>query len=124
MAVDRIATSSTGQPFLGRSTLDIQASESAGRHVLVLSGELDIASADQLEAMVRRICAKAKSEVVLDLSRLTFMDSCGLRAVLRAGEVCEEHGHEFALVPGPENVQRVFELARLTERLPFEPGPA
>jgi anti-sigma B factor antagonist len=99
--------------------LDVQDAVSAGRHILVLSGELDIASADQLEAMVRQICDTATTEVVLDLSKLRFIDSSGLRAVLAAGEVCEEHGHEFVLVPGPRNIQRVFELTRLAERLPF-----
>jgi anti-anti-sigma factor len=103
----------------GSSTLDIQDAVGAGRHVLVLSGELDIAAADQLESLVRQICAKTKTEVVFNLSRLTFIDSTGLRALLIAGEVCEEHGHEFALVPGPICVQRVFELAGLAEKLPF-----
>jgi len=124
MVSDRLATSVTGDaPWQAGQMLDVQEAVSAGRHTLILTGELDIASADQLEAMVRRICGKATSEVVLDLRGLTFIDSSGLLAILAAGEICEEHGHEFVLVPGPRNVQRVFELTRLAETLPFQHDP-
>ena len=102
-----------------QSRLRVQDVVSGCRHILVLSGELDIASADQLEAIVRRVCGKATCEVVLDLTKLTFVDSTGLQAIIAAGELCEEHGREFMLVPGPKNVQRVFEVTHLTERLPF-----
>ncbi|MEA2199898.1 MAG: anti-sigma factor antagonist [Solirubrobacteraceae bacterium] len=121
MGIDRLSTNSTGDgSWKGRSTLEVQDAVSARSHVLVLSGELDVASADQLEALIRQICAQTTIEVVLDLSNLTFIDSAGLRAILLAGELCEDRGHEFAIVPGPTHVQRVFELARLTEKLPFQ----
>jgi anti-sigma B factor antagonist len=111
--------STTDARWRGNSTLEVRDAVSTRQHVLVLSGELDVASADQLEALVRQICAKTKAEVVLDLRKLTFIDTAGLRAVVSAGETCEDHGHEFVLVPGPTHVQRVFELARVAERLPF-----
>jgi len=41
------------------------------RHTLHLTGELDMASALELEEQAQRLCARA-SELVLDLSRLEF----------------------------------------------------
>jgi anti-anti-sigma factor len=120
MATDEVATSVTGAPRRkAHSMLEVRESASARRHVFALSGALDVASADQLEALVRQVCAKTTTEVVLDLSRLTFMDSSGMKAIIKAGEICEEHGHEFALVPGPSHVQRLFEYVRRTDELPF-----
>jgi anti-anti-sigma factor len=57
--------------------------------------------------------------LVLDLSRLDFMDSTGLRLIVLAGQRAEEEGRTFALVRGPEDVHRVFEITRMTDRLRF-----
>jgi anti-anti-sigma factor len=100
------------------SRLELEDASTPTRRTLVLSGELDVSSADQLEARVRQICDTTRTEVALDLSKLTFIDSSGLRAIVTAGEICELHGHEFVLIPGARNVRRVFELVRLADRLP------
>ena len=55
--------------------------------------------------------------VLLDLSKLTFLDSTGLRCVVRADERAREEGRRLVVVKGPEAVQRVFEITRLQERL-------
>jgi anti-sigma B factor antagonist len=102
------------------TALHIQDAVSAGRHTLVLSGELDIASAEQLVATIRDVCSTGTTGLVLNLAKLTFMDSSGLQAILAAGAMCEKHDREFLLVPGPHNIQRVFEITGLAGKLPFE----
>jgi anti-sigma B factor antagonist len=99
---------------------EVQHIVSADRHRLSLRGELDLGPAAELEGILERICVDATSAVVLDLSRLTFMGSTGLRVILLAQELCERHDCEFRVVPGPRNVQRIFELAGLLEVLPLE----
>jgi len=47
------------------------------------------------------------------------MDSSGLHAILTCSALCLEDGCELSLIPGPEHVQRVFEITAVTERLPF-----
>jgi anti-sigma B factor antagonist len=103
----------------GRHTLAVQDAVSEGRHTLVLTGELDVAFASDLEQMVTRLCASGVRGVALDLSKLTFVDSTGIRAILRAQAVCREHGYDFLIEPGRESVQRVFELTGLLDVLPF-----
>jgi anti-sigma B factor antagonist len=87
-------------------------------HTLVLSGELDMSAEDELETAIIS-CAKA-ARLTLDLSQLTFMDSTGLTLMLLASDLCKAHGIVFALVPGPRQVQRVFEIAGVLDSLPFE----
>ena len=90
------------------------------RHVVMLGGELDIASAPMLEAKVRELCAGGASAIVVDLSGLSFIDSTGLRMLLSAQSLCHEQACDFALVPGQKNVQRLFALTGLLEHLPFQ----
>jgi anti-sigma B factor antagonist len=97
----------------------IQEDAQNDRHTLILTGELDLASAPALEAATARLCVEGASEIVLDLSKLAFIDSTGLRTILSCMSLCEEHLCNFWLTPGPRAVQRLFELAGMLERLPF-----
>jgi anti-sigma B factor antagonist len=103
--------------------LSIKDQREGDRHTLLLTGELDMASARELEEQAQRLCARPASELVLDLSRLEFIDSAGLNAILRVRALCHEHTCEFCLTPGARPVQRVFELTRLVDRLPFRTPP-
>ena len=69
--------------------------------------------------MVLGLCGEGVSAVEFDLSRLTFMDSTGLRVVLLAKELCDRHSCEFLVIPGPAQIQRLFEVTGILERLPF-----
>jgi anti-sigma B factor antagonist len=107
----------SGGARLPREPLEVQDVVSGDDHTLVLSGELDMAAEDELETAIVS-CANA-ARLTLDLSQLTFMDSTGLTLVLLADDLCKAHGIAFALAPGPRQVQRVFEIAGVLERLPF-----
>jgi anti-sigma B factor antagonist len=98
---------------------------SGGHHRLVLAGELDIASTPILEAAIAGLCENGAGAIVLDLSRVTFMDSTGLRAVLAADRRCQGQGHSFALTGANGAVRRLFELTGVSGALQFsaaEPG--
>jgi anti-sigma B factor antagonist len=105
----------------GSARFAIQAIVRPERHTLVLSGELDHASAEELQPLVVRICSEGARDLVLDITRLSFMDSTGLRAILSAQMVCRDHGVGFMLTPATGPVQRVFEVTGLTDVLPFAP---
>ena len=91
-----------------------------GDAVVVLQGELDLAGSAALEAEMERLAALDGVErVVLDLSRLEFMDSSGLRAVALADRALRAAERELTLVRGPDVVQRVFEITRMSDRLQF-----
>ena len=85
--------------------------------MLVLDGELDVATAGALEHQLIQAAADEPALLVLDLSELGFMDSTGLRAVLSAAERARHAAYEFAVVRGSSQVQRLFELTQVGERL-------
>ena len=99
------------------ASLSIRNTVRAGKHTLALTGELDLDSATQLEDAVRQVCASG-SELVIDLREVTFMDSTGLRALIFAGTLCEQNGHELRIIPG-EGIQRTLEITGLDRVLPF-----
>jgi len=85
--------------------------------VLALSGELDFAAAGEAYKQLIACDLPAGAELVLDLSRLTFMDSYGIRLILQAGERARRHGAALVVVRPPAQVLRVLELVGLDEQL-------
>jgi anti-anti-sigma factor len=88
--------------------------------VIVLVGELDLASAPELERELREAEASGPTRVLIDLRGLGFMDSTGLQALLRARERASSNVYELALRRGPHQVQRVFELTKPVDAFSFE----
>jgi anti-anti-sigma factor len=105
------------------SEFSIEERRHDGTAVLTVRGELDLASADELAARLEALRA-AGEPALLDLDELDFMDSSGLRMVLNAAETSDATGWAFSLTSGPEQVQRLFESTRVTDRLPIVPRPA
>jgi anti-sigma B factor antagonist len=86
-------------------------------HALSADGELDMLSAPLLEAAVERLCSEGAHEVVIDLHRLDFVDSAGLRALIDVRRQCEEHGTDFSLARVQPPARRLFEVTGLVGRL-------
>ncbi len=83
-----------------------------------LAGELDFATAFDVELRLERAIREA-DEVVVDLSGLEFIDSTGIRTIIEAHQAARRDGVGFRLLPGPAPVQRVFEISGLLDELPF-----
>jgi anti-sigma B factor antagonist len=103
----------------GAAELEIDDVVEAGKHRLALTGELDLATADEFESAVRQICADRAEELVLHLGGLVFMDSVGLRALMEAMSMCEQHGCSLRITHAREPVKRLFDLTGVAEKLPF-----
>jgi anti-sigma B factor antagonist len=79
-------------------------------------GEIDLATAGEVEAQLAPLWNDGLREVVLDLSQVTFIDSSGLRVVVEAGQAAARHRVAFTVLPGPPAVQRAFEFTGLAPR--------
>ena len=109
----------TGAADSEQSALEIDSELKADAARLTPVGELDIATAPQLEQEVRSVLARSVREIVIDLSRLTFIDSSALRLFIVLNERSAEQGWTLSLVRPTEHVRRVFELTGAEENLPF-----
>jgi anti-anti-sigma factor len=86
---------------------------------LVLRGELDLSAAPRLREALAEAEAHGSRQIIVDLSRLQFVDSSGVHAFVAAGAAARANGHALTFVHGPAQVQRVLELSGLTGRLTF-----
>jgi anti-sigma B factor antagonist len=78
-------------------------------------GELDLATAPLLEAELRRTAGSR--ELVVDLRRLTFIDSSGVHVLLRWAGDAARRRREFRVIPGAERVQLVLGMTGVLETL-------
>ena len=102
-----------------QAELMLHESVQDGCCTLALAGELDLATAVRFEEAIGRICADGASELVLDLSELSFIDSCGLSALLRARTDCEQRRCRLLLTNGRPQIKRLFALTGAASRLRF-----
>ncbi len=100
--------------------LSFQTTITGDTAVVALTGELDVAGASLIEHEMARIVADhGATALVLDLSDLEFMDSTGLRMMVLADDRARAEDRTFTIVRGQPDVQRVFEITRMEERLRF-----
>jgi|SRR5829696_4183647 len=97
---------------------DVRARQSRGAHVVSPQGELDLFSIDGVRTALTARPADCTT-VVLDLRELTFCDTSGVRLALETMQESRSRGLHFAILRGGPDVQRLFALARLEDRLPF-----
>src|SRR5215217_7277550 len=101
-----------------------QPSFTDGAATVALSGEFEMAATFTVEPTLERLLETRDLRLVtLDLSAVTFIDSVGLGVVLRFAHELEARGIAMRIVPGPPEVQQVFEVTGLADALPFDRDP-
>jgi anti-sigma B factor antagonist len=100
------------------SNLAVELSRHDDAVCVALSGELDLSSALTFEEQLRRLEEDEQPRVlVLDLRRLKFLDSTGLRLILAAHARALKRGGRLSIVQGTDAVKRIFRLTGVLERL-------
>ena len=102
----------------------IETREEAGRLVVRPSGELDLATAPELEELVLGRLDDGTA-VVLDLRGLSFMDSSGVRVLVAAHAKAANGGGELTIVR-PERggaVDRILEVSGIEQALQLVDEP-
>src|SRR3954470_21933327 len=90
-----------------------------GLTTVSVSGELDLASAGEFSSAGRT--ALAKGAVAIDLQKVSFMDSAGVRALNAAVREAEEHGRQLRICgPMQPSVVQILELTGMMGLLPIE----
>lgn len=103
----------------GRLTIDSQPAGSGT--LLLLEGEVDPHTTEQLDRAVDAALASA-TELVLELSGVTFIDSAGLRSLIRAQRLADQAGGSLVLRAPRPSTRRVLEITGLTDELTVEPA--
>lgn len=91
-----------------------------GPAYLRLAGELDLATAPELNAAIDRLAAEGHRELLLDLSELTFCDSTGIAAFVRGDNLAAAKGGWLRITGATGRVARVLQVTGLAEVLSHE----
>lgn len=105
--------------MLRLGTLAIRSDRDGVMHTICVTGELDLATAEELQLELERVETTDAESIVLDLSNLTFMDSTGVRLLVAAHHRSRADSNRLALLRGGPAVQRVLELSGVEPLLPF-----
>lgn len=82
--------------------------------IATLIGELDHSSAEEVRIKIDdRIDRDEISKVILNFSKVTFMDSSGIGAVVGRYKKIKNKGGQFCIAETSKNVDKIFELAGL-----------
>ncbi len=77
--------------------------------ILRLTGEIDLSSVHVLHEQFENAANAGCSELVIDATNVTFMDSTGLQALIEGKRLIDGNGCQIALVPSRQ-VRRIMEL--------------
>ena len=84
--------------------------------VFYFTGQLDAYSEKQFAGFVSELLKTNQLPVVLDLSKIDFIDSSGLGAMVQIAKNCNKAKISFVVVPNPR-VKQTIKLVRLEEYL-------
>jgi anti-anti-sigma factor len=93
------------------------ASPASGAVQLTVRGELDIASAPELQVVLESIVAGPHAVLVLDLTGLSFLDCAGMRPIRAARRALEARGGQLLVRHPSPIVERALLLGGLGEAL-------
>ena len=84
-------------------------------NVLPLEGEIDLHVSPTISASMKAMLADKPQQFVIDLSRVSYIDSSGLAVLIEGMQTVSSYGGKFALAGLQESVRPIFEIARLDQ---------
>ncbi len=88
-----------------------ERADRAGELVLVVTGEIDIATAPELRCELEALSRGAHSPVVVDLAGVTFLDSSGISALVAARQALAGSDVTLVLLEPSSPVRLVLEMS-------------
>lgn len=104
--------------------LSVRVQRSNDAVVLWLSGELDMATAPELRQAIVEAIADGATELVLDLSEVSFCDSVGLGIIVGGLKRARSRGGDLRLRAVPERLGETLALTGLDRAIVIEPSVA
>ncbi len=88
-------------------------------HVIELGGEVDLYTAPEFKERMVELIESGKKQIVVDLSKATFIDSTTLGVLVGGVKRLRPAGGSLALVCTDENITKIFEITGLDRVFPI-----
>ena len=100
-------------PTVSRSP--IRKAKPGSHRILALEGEIDMSVSPRIAADLRALIRDKPEKVVIDLSKVSYIDSSGLAVLINGMQKVEAYRGKLYLVGMRETVQIIFETSRLDQ---------
>lgn len=108
----------------GSDIIDIDVKYADGIAVVTVAGELDVSNSAWLYECLYDAVDGGISEIVVDVERLTFMDSTGLSVIVAAHKRLRASGGTLTVVAPAPIVMRLFHVCDDVPHLMIKDGPS
>ena len=89
-----------------------------GYQIVCVTGELDIATAEQAYSYISEIIDGRLAPVTVDLSGLTFCDASGLGVLARAAQYARQKGRQLRLASARPSLLKIMRITGLDRAFP------
>ena len=93
----------------------------AETHVIELGGEVDLYTAPEFKERLVQVIEDGKKQLVVDLSKATFIDSTTLGVLVGGVKRLRPSGGSLALVCTDQNISKIFEITGLDRVFTIHP---
>jgi anti-sigma B factor antagonist len=104
------------------SNIGIDISARGDALVVRVDGEVDLWTAHRFEEALSRARTSSAPTIVVDLERVTFMDSAGVHVLVQSA-VADGMRRRLTVTRGSPQVRRLFEVSGVGRYLSFAPAP-
>ena len=94
------------------------ATDGDGNQIISVTGELDIATAEQAYAYISDVIDAWPTPVSVDLSGLTFCDASGLGALARLARHARQAGRQLRLTAARPSLLKIMRITGLDKAYP------
>jgi anti-sigma B factor antagonist len=98
--------------FRGPEIVDIGVTYTDGGAVVTVTGELDVSNSTWLYECLHDAIDAGVNKIALDIERLTYLDSTGLRVLIEAHKRLQADGGSFAILNPTPGVARLLNITR------------
>ncbi|MBL8020669.1 MAG: STAS domain-containing protein [Leptospirales bacterium] len=98
--------------------MEMLAEERENAVIVRLAGEIDLYNAPDLRQLLSEQIRKGNTRIVLDMNRISYVDSSGLGVLISATTEATKRGGGLKLVSLSQNVRAVIDLVRLNAMFP------
>jgi anti-anti-sigma factor len=84
-----------------------------GHYLVKLEGRLDSLTAPDCEAKLTPLMAESTRSIILNLAKLDYISSMGLRVILATRKIVEERKGTLVLTDMQAPIAKVFEIAKI-----------
>lgn len=98
--------------------MDLKQKSVDGITLATASGRIDLSNADAFTSALSAALAESKTALILDLSKVEYISSAGLRSLVITHKAAKAGNKGFGVGALTPTLKEIFEIARLNQALP------